>query len=349
MGLVRDAARPRRSGSLGEAECAVSVADNAHAQSPDGPGRAPARDGWGHGRRGHGSGDSARAARPPQRSCATASIARTCAATSRRTPARCWPTTATTSACVAGSGCPSRAVTWCPRVSRCGAHRLGQRVPLPEGLRPAAVPAEAGQSGHGQTACLPQRRSTAGWANGRAPTAGTAAASCSVVPTCGSWRRTSSGRSTRRRRGGCSTPVGCGASSRRRGAPRSSPPAKRIGLVPFRTSGRSYIYWFPFKHLKKPGVLDLGARSKGASRSARWRVPGCPPSSRARRSVPRPPLSRPLDAGLRRAGDPGWSEARVRARRRRHPVRPPRPPALRGQRVRCAALRQVAKAADRQA
>ncbi len=51
---------------------------------------------------------------------------------------------------------------------------------------------------------------------------------------------------------------------------------KRIGLVPFRTSGRAYIHWYSFKQLKKPGVLDLGARSKGRSQLgavARTRVP----------------------------------------------------------------------------
>jgi hypothetical protein len=51
---------------------------------------------------------------------------------------------------------------------------------------------------------------------------------------------------------------------------------KRIGLVPFRTSGRAYIHWFSFRQLKKPGVLDLGARSNGKAQLgavARTRVP----------------------------------------------------------------------------
>ena len=51
---------------------------------------------------------------------------------------------------------------------------------------------------------------------------------------------------------------------------------KRIGLVPFRTRGRPHIYWFPLKQLKRPGVLDLAARSDGRSQLgavARTRVP----------------------------------------------------------------------------
>ena len=51
---------------------------------------------------------------------------------------------------------------------------------------------------------------------------------------------------------------------------------KRIGLVPFQTSGRPHIYWFSLKQLKKPGVLELAARSAGRSRLgavARTRVP----------------------------------------------------------------------------
>ena len=62
---------------------------------------------------------------------------------------------------------------------------------------------------------------------------------------------------------------------------------KRIGLVPFRTDGRAHIYWFSFKHLKRPGVLDLAVRSRAAGpSSAPWRAPGCRPSSRGRRSTP---------------------------------------------------------------
>jgi len=51
---------------------------------------------------------------------------------------------------------------------------------------------------------------------------------------------------------------------------------KRIGLVPFATSGRPSIYWFRFSQLQKPGVLDLGARPKGSTQVgavARTRVP----------------------------------------------------------------------------
>jgi hypothetical protein len=51
---------------------------------------------------------------------------------------------------------------------------------------------------------------------------------------------------------------------------------KRIGLVPFKTSGRAYIYWYSLKRLRKQGVLDLGALSKGKSQLgavARTRVP----------------------------------------------------------------------------
>jgi hypothetical protein len=51
---------------------------------------------------------------------------------------------------------------------------------------------------------------------------------------------------------------------------------KRIGLVPFQTKGRAYIHWFAIKKLKRPGVLDLGARSRGPSQLgavARTRVP----------------------------------------------------------------------------
>jgi len=38
---------------------------------------------------------------------------------------------------------------------------------------------------------------------------------------------------------------------------------KRIGLVPFQTRGRPFIHWYTFKQLRRPGVLDLGARSRG--------------------------------------------------------------------------------------
>jgi hypothetical protein len=50
----------------------------------------------------------------------------------------------------------------------------------------------------------------------------------------------------------------------------------RIGLVPFATSGRPSIYWFTFKQLRKPGVLDLAAHAKGTSQVgavARTHVP----------------------------------------------------------------------------
>jgi hypothetical protein len=40
---------------------------------------------------------------------------------------------------------------------------------------------------------------------------------------------------------------------------------KRIGLVPFQTRGRPSIHWYTFKQLRRPGVLDLGARSGGRS------------------------------------------------------------------------------------
>jgi hypothetical protein len=51
---------------------------------------------------------------------------------------------------------------------------------------------------------------------------------------------------------------------------------KRIGLVPFVTSGRPSIYWFTFKQLQKQGVLDLADHAKGSARVgavARTRVP----------------------------------------------------------------------------
>lgn len=51
---------------------------------------------------------------------------------------------------------------------------------------------------------------------------------------------------------------------------------KKIGLVPFRTGGRSYMHWFSLKHMKRPGVLDLAARDKGRTQlgaTARTRVP----------------------------------------------------------------------------
>jgi hypothetical protein len=51
---------------------------------------------------------------------------------------------------------------------------------------------------------------------------------------------------------------------------------KRIGLVPFQTSGRAHIYWFPFKKLNQPGVLDLAAHGNGANQLgavAQTRVP----------------------------------------------------------------------------
>ena len=51
---------------------------------------------------------------------------------------------------------------------------------------------------------------------------------------------------------------------------------KRIGLVPFVKKGPAHIYWFPFKSVRKAGVLDLGARSRGTTQlgaSSRTRVP----------------------------------------------------------------------------
>jgi hypothetical protein len=51
---------------------------------------------------------------------------------------------------------------------------------------------------------------------------------------------------------------------------------KSIGLVPFVTKGHPSIYWFRFKQLQKPGVLDLGAQAKGTTQVgavARTRVP----------------------------------------------------------------------------
>ena len=39
----------------------------------------------------------------------------------------------------------------------------------------------------------------------------------------------------------------------------------RIGLVPFVKKGPAHVYWFRFKQLQKPGVLDLAARPKGRS------------------------------------------------------------------------------------
>ena len=82
-------------------------------------------------------------------------------------------------------------------------HRVGERLPLPPWLRRAALPAAPHQSRHGTAAGLPRRRSTDGSVSARAPTAGTAAASSSAAATCGSWRRTSSGRSTRRPGAAC--------------------------------------------------------------------------------------------------------------------------------------------------
>lgn len=40
---------------------------------------------------------------------------------------------------------------------------------------------------------------------------------------------------------------------------------KRIGLVPFVTRGRASIYWFTFKQLQRPGVLDLAAHARGGA------------------------------------------------------------------------------------
>jgi hypothetical protein len=37
----------------------------------------------------------------------------------------------------------------------------------------------------------------------------------------------------------------------------------RVGLVPFRTQGMAHIYWFSFKRLLRPGVLDLAPRHDG--------------------------------------------------------------------------------------
>src|SRR3954470_10376204 len=51
---------------------------------------------------------------------------------------------------------------------------------------------------------------------------------------------------------------------------------RSIGLVPFVTKGHPSIYWFRFKQLQKPGVLDLGAQAKGTTQVgavARTRVP----------------------------------------------------------------------------
>jgi len=50
----------------------------------------------------------------------------------------------------------------------------------------------------------------------------------------------------------------------------------RIGLVPFVTRGHPSVYWFRFKQLQKPGVLDLAAHSRGSTQvgaAARNRVP----------------------------------------------------------------------------
>jgi hypothetical protein len=52
--------------------------------------------------------------------------------------------------------------------------------------------------------------------------------------------------------------------------------AQRIGLVPFQKRGVARIYWFSFKRLMEPGVLDLAVRNKGRSQlgaAASTRVP----------------------------------------------------------------------------
>ncbi len=52
--------------------------------------------------------------------------------------------------------------------------------------------------------------------------------------------------------------------------------AKRIGMVPFKTSGAAYVHWFSLKRLMRPGVLDLAVRRHGRKQIgavARTRVP----------------------------------------------------------------------------
>ena len=63
---------------------------------------------------------------------------------------------------------------------------------------------------------------------------------------------------------------------------------KRIGLVPFQTSGRPHIYWFPFKQLQEARGPRPGRAQRAAGpSSARSPAPGCRPTSRARLSTPR--------------------------------------------------------------
>ena len=50
----------------------------------------------------------------------------------------------------------------------------------------------------------------------------------------------------------------------------------RLGLVPFQKRGVPHIYWFSFKRLLRPGVLDLAVRRDGRHQLgavARSRIP----------------------------------------------------------------------------
>ena len=52
--------------------------------------------------------------------------------------------------------------------------------------------------------------------------------------------------------------------------------SKRIGLVPYQTTGVAKVYWYSLKRLLKPGVLDLATRSVGSKQLgpvARTRIP----------------------------------------------------------------------------
>ena len=227
---------------------------------------------------------------------------RRCVGPSRCTRARSSPGSATTRGSATGSGCPARGVTWSPRGSRSrGATAWISGFHYRKGYGQAAVPADAGRHHHRQAGGLPRRDLRSG-----------GSASAHLLPHgggilqrgggCGWWRRTSCGWSTRSSPAPCSTPAGCGAS---RSPVRGSAvvASDRIGLVPFQTSGVAHIYWFSFKRLVQPGVLDLGVRVRAGSSSAQWCAPASRASCRARPGL-RPALPDPVEPLLRGAGHP---------------------------------------------